>query len=350
MTNPAVPPESACDPPTLEGGYRLQRWIPVGLGVTFGTLLLLIGLPLPRDTVTGEITTDYLRLTTTAPLETGDMGARRLTVAFRGKLEGAGMGNAEDQRLNIAIDAPIAQAGDLGEGAGMTPVITVRGTEFPTGSDLSLAIDQSSNNASVMSSGSEVTLTIFAPEGAQILLQSEDCLAAQNCQPYRQPRGADSFTIRASAEDETKIEFDLPERVIPISDGSKTNRLDTWEIVDSSSGKRRRSGLTDGSIQFASSASSSQRFLPGEIIHLRPRALDVRAVRIGDRAVRVQYSGVVSGAFREIGEKRVTFMPSWFDALSQNLYVRCVLGALSIFLSIAGFLKLGPSGFSPRSE
>ncbi|MCK0095640.1 hypothetical protein MWU60_08665 [Yoonia sp. F2084L] len=287
--------------------------------VLAGILLILVGLPMPRATITGFAESDTIDLRTTASTVLNDIAGRDITIAFEGRIAVTGGQVIEDAEGLLRFTS-------------VTGAANITGLTVPENTSFKLTTIPGANRLSIQLVGPPIQFRISP--GSDTSLRSDiDACAEVGCGEDLSLQPLDFVSNDGSV---VLLTVDLPSFPFQIAETISVSDLRFWQPVQTAGGVRSDSGLSGGHLRFLIAPTTYTRFEPGEIIHFDTLGLGLRSLVVAPEGLSVRFSGEVSDLEGEISNKRFSMMPRILEWFSAQPALRVALGLVS-FAFAAGF-------------
>lgn len=308
-----------------------------------GLIFILVGIRTTKEPFSGTISTEYIDFTAARAFETGTFGARNIVLSFRGEVTGPISFASDEDRIELHIEAPPRQSGTNTPDA--LALATIKKFEVPADSQVIVSTDPATSEVFLTIRGAAFDLEVLPQTGAKITAISSLCFQDQNCPTTVYDEDDASLLVSAYEDDDLVLSIEGSRVRQIIAEVVDASEIETWETIDSAVGPFRKSGISEGYLQFASLPNKSRGLLEGEVIEIETNILRLRSLRAIEGGVTFQMSGELANAATFIGNEPVSFMPNWFEKLSNDSRMRYLLGAISLLLALRqliGWVRTSP--------
>jgi hypothetical protein len=298
------------------------------LALLVGATLLLLGLRIPVSSISGFAESRFVSLALKQRIVTSDLTARNLGVSFVGDLRLPDGSVLPDQDVSLLIEDASALPDSFS---------SVPGFEVSENALIVATLARPEQRVQLRFSGAPIEFIILPGQGAHLEVDAADCHEAASC--VFAVDTTDALMVTARPEQPLILQFDIPSHDAPLATRVLVSSISFWETDVQHGSVEKNSGLLGGRVRFIERPDAARDFDRGEIVTLEPSSLTIRDIQIEGGLLYTQFSGSVDSLTVDIGEEEHSLMPTWFDALSNNVYVRFLLGLMSLIVGVDIYLR-----------
>lgn len=296
---------------------------PTAIAASISALLVVLGLHIPTSQLTGFAETRFVAISPKKPFVLSDLSARNFGLSFFGSLrlpDGAILSN---QDITVKIE-------DLVDPE--TNFTSIPGFEVPSNVLIVAETTARDERLALRFADADLQFDLLPSVGSRLFVDAKDCDVLTSCVAT-----IDTVTelkVMATAYSPVLMQFDAPLDDAPIATRVAVSSLDFAQTEIENGRVVKNSGIIAGRVRFIETPESARDFDHGEIFTVLPSDVSLRGIILQRDRLSTQFSGSVTDASVEIGDTKHSLMPTWFDALANNQYVKFLFAVCSMLVGV----------------